>query len=622
MITMFPSSVLFRKPLGLGSLSTLALGVALIVIPSLAQGLFSLFVFGFGKNMDLLLYVNVMSNMSWLNMVPPVIGGMLLCGVVSRFIRSHYTVDVGRVKRQTLHLSSWLLVGLLAVGCFVGLGIPTSQALNTATTGYILDTPVSDFDYLIGNYSNGNIYAINGSNWDNLVAGVGSTAWSAFTSNFTKIEELALTALSSGNGGKLLLKNVAFNLSLADSIPVGVTVVCNYGGQEYKYINPSSSAGSPYTVSVGQGLNVGYYVAEDAQNRIAFSSTNASTIITNIMIAGSKIQFNTGIFDFGTSPIIVNQHGVTIQGTGNDISGVAGTVIKYSGVGGAIQLTNATRIQGTHINDLVVLAYGAAISSATTYGIFTNDVEYGTIERVTVNGFEAGRGIYSQASATQYGSQLIIKDSFIYDCKIGISYGGNSVGHEINIPSIRDTVIIGVGKATSNSIGVHIGNYASGAILDNVNCESVDFAYYIEGDYSHLIRTRNEDVNTAYYLTASAGSNIINEPLFGGQTIHWNNTGTSNQLQSHGGNFITMTQGNTHIDGTSTTVTSGLDMVPSCVVATLGVYPPAYNDLSYDATCRTDRWQTDGSFRVIVNGGYAYNYTVSWIASNLNPTGM
>lgn len=107
---MFQSSVVSRKPLALGSLSTLVLGVALIAVPAIAQGLFSLFVFAFGKNMDLLFYVNAMGNMVWLNAIPPVIGGALLCLVASRFIRSHCRIDLSKVKRQSLHLSSWVLI--------------------------------------------------------------------------------------------------------------------------------------------------------------------------------------------------------------------------------------------------------------------------------------------------------------------------------------------------------------------------------------------------------------------------------------------------------------------------------------------------------------------------------
>jgi hypothetical protein len=294
---MLPQSLSVKKPFALGSLSTLVLGLSLICIPALAQGIFSLFVFAFGKNMDLLFYANAMSNMVWLNAVPPVIGGVLLAFTVSRFIRARYRVDWGRTRKQTLHLSSWVLIAAVAVSCFVIVGLPTSRAMNTATTGYILDTPVSDFDYLIGNYSNGNIYAINGSNWDNLVGGIGSTVWSSYTTNYTKIEELTLQAMS--GGGKVLLKNVAFNLALMDSIPVNVTVVCSYGSQEYAYINPSSSVGSPYTVSVGQGLNGGYYTGEDAQGRICFTSTNSTSLIDDVSTVCSN------------GDIVSVKHGVT-----------------------------------------------------------------------------------------------------------------------------------------------------------------------------------------------------------------------------------------------------------------------------------------------------------------------
>ncbi len=326
-------SLLSRKPIALGSLSTLILSIALIAIPALAQGIFSIYAVVMRTNIDLLFYSNVMSNMVWINAIPPVIGGVLLCFVASRFICAHFKVDVSKTKRQFIHLSSWVLIASIVIGFFAFLSIPTSHAMNTATTGYILDTPVSDFDYLIGNYSDStsvvqHIYAINGSNWDNLVSGVGSTSWSSYTANYSKIEELALSALST-KGGVVLCKNVAFNLALMGSIPVNVTVICKYGSQEYAYINPASSAGSPYTVSVGQGLNGGYYTAEDCQNRIAFTSTNASYVGNSVVPAlsgkGGEIVLGSGNFSVDSPMFAINNFvsgvgsykSLTIRGQGD-----------------------------------------------------------------------------------------------------------------------------------------------------------------------------------------------------------------------------------------------------------------------------------------------------------------
>src|SRR3972149_5076980 len=102
---MFPQPMLSRKPIALGSISTLILGVALIAIPSIAQALFSLYALAVGTNIDLLFYVNAMSNMYWLNAIPPIFGGAMLCFFASRFIRAHCKVDVSKTKRQSLHIA-------------------------------------------------------------------------------------------------------------------------------------------------------------------------------------------------------------------------------------------------------------------------------------------------------------------------------------------------------------------------------------------------------------------------------------------------------------------------------------------------------------------------------------
>jgi len=95
------------------------------------------------------------------------------------------------------------------------------------------------------------------------------TAWS--TVNSTATIEYALSFMTAG---ALLLNQVAFDNALMASIPEDVKVICNYEDESYVYINPLDSAGSPWTVSVGSGVNNGLYTAEDGKGRIAFTSTN------------------------------------------------------------------------------------------------------------------------------------------------------------------------------------------------------------------------------------------------------------------------------------------------------------------------------------------------------------
>jgi hypothetical protein len=276
---MFTLPLLSRKPIALGSITLLVLGIALILVPAIPQTLFSLYALSMGKNLDVLFYVNVVNNMFWINSIPLIIGGLLLCVFASRVIKAHCKIDTSKIKQQSLHLATWSLIGLLSVGCFVLMVAPTSKAMGTATTGYILDTPVSDFDYLIGQYSDGNYYAINGSTWDNLVSGVGSTAWAGYTSNYTKLEELALSSLDTGI---IALKETYFNYSL--TIPENVTVLESVNGLERSFINSANTQGSPYTVSVDT-VDSTYYVCKDFAGRFIndFTSTNASYTVNSAL---------------------------------------------------------------------------------------------------------------------------------------------------------------------------------------------------------------------------------------------------------------------------------------------------------------------------------------------------
>jgi hypothetical protein len=67
-----------------------------------------------------------------------------------------------------------------------------------------------------------------------------------------------------------------------NSIPENVKVACSYQDQYEEFINPLDTTGSPYQIEVGQGVTVDNYIARDSQNRICFTSTNASALFNNL----------------------------------------------------------------------------------------------------------------------------------------------------------------------------------------------------------------------------------------------------------------------------------------------------------------------------------------------------
>ena len=229
--------------------------------------------------------------MTWLNLIPKIVG---LSVVSALIIRSHLKVDSTKTKRQITKVSIIGLTGLMLLGA-CAIETPFASAQATALTGYILDTPLPIADWYIGTYGTNNYFAINGSNWDNLMRGVGSTAWAAYATNYTKVEELVLASVTSGS---VYLKDVPFDLALMGNIPENVQVECNYQGVTYKYINSASSLGSPYTISVGQGPNAGYYLAQDSGDRICFASTSYKTVhdavSTVLTVSGGTIVLQPG----------------------------------------------------------------------------------------------------------------------------------------------------------------------------------------------------------------------------------------------------------------------------------------------------------------------------------------
>ncbi|MDI9577901.1 MAG: right-handed parallel beta-helix repeat-containing protein, partial [Thermoproteota archaeon] len=227
------------------------------------------------------------------NLIPKVVGATLVAGFAWKHLKTRFKVDLPKIKVQTTRLATYSLLFMLCAGLFLFADVPVSEAATTATTGYILDTPVSEHAWLIGAYSDGTYYAINGGTWDNMVAGVGSTAWATYKTNSTALTAQVLAACTSGT---IYMKDVAFDMNLFDDIHEGVRVICSYNAEYWEYINSADSSGSPYTVSVGSGVNVGYYLAADSEGRICFTSTNAATVINSALAKSGHILVNDGTY--------------------------------------------------------------------------------------------------------------------------------------------------------------------------------------------------------------------------------------------------------------------------------------------------------------------------------------
>jgi len=212
---------------------------------------------------------------------------------------------------------------LLVVSVFASL--PLSLADQTAKTGYKLSTPTATWDYWICNYTDSTYGVVRASDWANLMTFVGyvdgdpgsgliTPPWAGYTANSTLVYE---TVLGNITDGVVYGKGVAFDLALMNSIPENVKVACSYQDQYCEYINSADSSGSPYTVEVGADINVDNYIAKDSENRICFTSTDASTTIqntANAMSPGEKMFISSGLY-YPISTRIKITNSIEISGT-------------------------------------------------------------------------------------------------------------------------------------------------------------------------------------------------------------------------------------------------------------------------------------------------------------------
>jgi parallel beta-helix repeat protein len=378
----FPSS-----GLALGSFTVIAASLSLIVIPALAQTIITLFLIMFNMNLSLENMVGLLSNMWWINLIPKVAGLTILAAVVCR---SRLRIDSSKLKRQLTKVSVIGVLGLMVVGA-VFVEVPVAKAEAVATTGYILDTPLPIADWYVGKYSTNNYFAINGSNWDNLMAGVGSTAWAPYTSNYTKIEELVLAQITYG---QIYLKEVPFNTTLQSSIPANVLVIANCNGTENRYTS---------TASLIQNLQTGtisfYYggILTASINMASGTTTlgigwsqilNANTTVQSVIDAYSamawKSSWNSNVLSSLISQNVVANNFASTQPMGAytymiyqdpgfatnglyDAKNSNGT-ISWSSTNAATVIQNAM-----NVGSLIVILHG-------TYSVTTNLVAVSDVE--------------------------------------------------------------------------------------------------------------------------------------------------------------------------------------------------------------------------------------------------
>lgn len=333
------------KKLSLVGIALLVASFALIFLSKLAvnQVAFNLFL------------LSSFTDVAALNMYTllfAVAGYVLMAAGAALFVyvawRSRFVVDAPTVKRQLRVLIVAVAVLLVTLSLFC---TQAASANSLATTGYYLATPYSPYDWLIGNFSSGSYYAINGSNWANMMTWPSPAPWSDYAGNSTQVIEAALAATTAGT---VYLKEVPMDYGL--TIPANVQVIENVNGLTRVFVASSESVGSPYTISVDT-VNPTYYTVQDCADRfiISWTSTVQATVISSVATnsaVGSHVILSKGIGGFSTSAYCL------VASASENVA--AGAAVIFSGVN---QVANADA--STEAECAYGLVY-LAVSTATT----------------------------------------------------------------------------------------------------------------------------------------------------------------------------------------------------------------------------------------------------------------
>lgn len=388
--------------------------------------------------------------------------GYLLVGVgacLFLFIgwTSRFRVDHASVHSQVRKVKALFLVACCVL---VAVSMVSTQQVNAnsmSTTGYYLATPYSPYDWLIGQYSTGLTYAINGSSWANMMTWPTPAPWASLTDNSTAVTEAALTATTSG---VVYLKGVAFDLALMNSIGDNVAVVESVNGLQRTFINPLDSQGSPYTISVS-GVN---YLSQDSKGRFCYTSTDGSALWSNTiqsMTNGGSVEI------VGT--IMGNASGFTDCGISNIyVFGTGTLTIPYA----------------TDVNVLYINSPGWQVTGITLNGDFQPNPSYAGIRTdpsatgTLVSGTKivnCNTGIYLQggggrvfnnvvSNSTADGITTLANDCVIANNLVNVTWSRNG----ISLVSSSRTIVQGNNLINSYQHGIALENLGSGTCFNTI----------------------------------------------------------------------------------------------------------------------------------------------------------
>ena len=328
--------------------------------------------------------------------------------------------------------------------------------------------------------------------------------------NSTLAEQIALGNTTSGT---VLLKDVAFNYNL--TVPVNVSVTESLNGATRKFINIANNQSSPYTISVDT-IFPGYYLAQDSQGSYinSWTSTDATTTISNATSQGGTIVFGKGLFTLQTT-LYINKS-IDISGQYND------TVIKIAGnkniYAFTVNLTAQVKIHNLLID-------GNKANEASGGDIYAVDVNNCTFkDNIIVNAKDNGIFIDTSALTPHYNeiSGNIITGFGTAGIRLYTNHETRVIGNQIQGPGISVASTYGILTRSASIYEVVEGNTISSSyyginadmgessIGDN-HVKDTTIAIYLYGALasSYVGNQVDGSYRESYYIDADSNRNII-----------------------------------------------------------------------------------------------------------------
>lgn len=239
------------------------------------------------------------------------------------------------------------------------------------------------------------------------------------STNSTYLMTLATGNFTSRGNGTLYLKDVAWPYALL-TVPSGSLVWENLNGVTRYFINSTDATGSSFTVSVGSGVDAGYYFAADSQGRFCWASTDAGDLINDTInvlatpsdagVYGGTLFIAKGETDYYTNTTIHMRDRVDVVAE-KDATLTATAVLdtmfsyEYSTTTAIRSTISGLRIEGNN------LAVSAFIFLNATTNIVLDDLEiYGTTSTTLALNGAWGISVYDSeisAPAMAYCVQLV-----------------------------------------------------------------------------------------------------------------------------------------------------------------------------------------------------------------------